>query len=434
MSQAASPQPVGSATQPSLWTRSFVAITAVNFLIFIGFHMLNAPLALYVESLGASEALIGIVTSAATVAAIIVRPLVGAALDKFGRKGLFLSGILGLCVAVAAIPWVPLLGVIMALRTLQGVFWAIANTSASTVAADVIPKSRFGEGIGYFGLSSGVAMTFAPALSLALYYGGGITPPMLISATVLLIAFFVAMTLKYQKGTKDIKTVGAAPPSVVSAGDVDATTDVAPPTHTHIAVTPPSTLASLSLPSKLFERKALLPAFMGFFSLCGFGAVQSFIAVYVGHIGIDGIELYFLSMAVLMLASRPLFGMIIDKKGYSIPMVIGLVAIALGFILLSQVDSRLLLMTCAALFGFGFGAVNPTLQTMAVAEAKPERRGIATATFFVGFDGGIAAGTIMAGTIAGFIGYANMYLLAISLPLITGVLYLTIGRKRRRQV
>jgi MFS family permease len=181
----------------------------------------------------------------------------------------------------------------------------------------------------------------------------------------------------------------------------------------------------------LFERAALLPGLMAFFSLCGFGAVQTFVAVYTEHLGVAGVELYFFVLAGVMLFSRPLFGKLTDRRGFTIPVIIGLSFVVAGFILLSQITSTVLLIVCAVLFGVGFGAVNPTLQTMAVANASPQRRGVATATFFVGFDGGIGIGSVLAGTIAGLVGYSNMYLFAIVLPIITGTLYLTLGRRQR---
>jgi MFS family permease len=394
-------------TSSPLWTKAFVAITVVNFLLFSGFHMLTSTLALYTESLGASELVIGIVTSSTTIAGIIVRPVVGAALDKYGRKGLFLVGILGLCISITAVPWVPLISIVLALRIAQGVAWAIANTAASTIVADVIPKDRFGEGIGFFGLSSSIAMTFAPALSLTVYDFNGIMLPMLISASVVLVAFFVALTLKYQKIERpQLEQMGQ--------GDGSSVPPLAPTKQ------------------KLLERSALPAALMGFFCLSGYGTVLTFVAVYARHIGVDGIAWFFVAMSGVMLFSRPLFGRFVDKRGYAIPVLLGLAFIIVGFILLSFTRSTLALVICAAVFGVGYGAVIPSLQTMAVVDASPDRRGSATATFFIGFDAGIGFGSITAGMVAGFIGYSNMYLLAIVLPLITALLYLTIGRRRRR--
>ncbi len=51
---------------------------------------------------------------------------------------------------------------------LQGMGFAIATTASATAAADVLPMSRLGEGIGYYGLGQAIAMSIGPALAMFL--------------------------------------------------------------------------------------------------------------------------------------------------------------------------------------------------------------------------------------------------------------------------
>ena len=51
---------------------------------------------------------------------------------------------------------------------LQGMGFAIATTASATAAADVLPLSRLGEGIGYYGLGQAIAMSIGPALAMFL--------------------------------------------------------------------------------------------------------------------------------------------------------------------------------------------------------------------------------------------------------------------------
>ena len=73
--------------KPPLWTRNFIMVTFANFFLFCGFGMLPSLLPLHFRDLGAPEAVIGFVAGVYTVACVIMRPLVGVAIDRWGRKG-----------------------------------------------------------------------------------------------------------------------------------------------------------------------------------------------------------------------------------------------------------------------------------------------------------------------------------------------------------
>jgi MFS family permease len=365
----------------------------INFLIFFGFNMVATSLAVYLEWLGAIESLVGWIIASTTIAAVIVRPVVGMAVDRWGRRGIFFAGIIFLALTVIAIPFFPFLAALLAIRTLMGIAWGITNTGASTVAADLIPQKRFGEGIGYFGLSNSVSMTIAPALSLTIFDVAGISPVMAIAAGSILLALIIAMTLKYRSGQTKAER-------------------------------------AIKQPLRLFDKDALLPACMSFFVMCAFGGVQTFAALLAGQRGIDGAALFFIVLSCTMLVSRPLCGRLTDKKGYRIPILGGLACLIVGLALISNAYTIPPFMVAAFFLGIGFGGVSPTIQTMAVAGVAPNRRGVATSTYFIGFDGGIAVGSIVAGTIAHAFGYDIMYLLFIILPVITILLYVIRGIKR----
>lgn len=80
------------------------------------------------------------------------------------------------------------------------------------------------------------------------------------------------------------------------------------------------------------------------------------------------------------------------------------------------------------IFGIGFGAVQASLQAMAVIRAPKDRLGAANATFYTGFDGGMGVGSVAGGLLASYIGYGNMFLfISISL-LMAGILFFVSNR------
>jgi predicted MFS family arabinose efflux permease len=60
--------------------------------------------------------------------------------------------------------WVGSIAILLALRVLHGASWALSTTAVSTTITDIIPISRRGEGMGWFGMAMTVAMAIGPML------------------------------------------------------------------------------------------------------------------------------------------------------------------------------------------------------------------------------------------------------------------------------
>ena len=77
--------------RPRLWTPSFCAVAAGNFLLFFSFYLLLPILPMYVgETFGADKALTGMVLASYTIMALLVRPVSGYMVDSFPRKKLLI--------------------------------------------------------------------------------------------------------------------------------------------------------------------------------------------------------------------------------------------------------------------------------------------------------------------------------------------------------
>ncbi|MDQ7860676.1 MFS transporter [Peribacillus frigoritolerans] len=60
------------------------------------------------------------------------------------------------------------IGLLFMMRIVQGVGWGFSSTASGTIASDIIPAKRRGEGMGYYGLSGNLALAFGPSLGLFL--------------------------------------------------------------------------------------------------------------------------------------------------------------------------------------------------------------------------------------------------------------------------
>jgi MFS family permease len=346
--------------QPIL-TKDFALIAIINLLIFCGFQMLLPTLPLYVDSLGGTDTVIGWLTGFTTIACLIIRPFSGIYLDRYGRKGIFLAGIGAIIIITLAYLFFPIIGMILALRFLHGLGWGVASTSGSTVATDVIPKERFGEGMGLFTLFTSLAMALAPSIGLSVLTKFHVTGLMILSAGFGALALLLAFFIRYRQVKKK------------------------------------ETIKEKMAP---YERSAIRPSIIIFFVSASFGSITGFVSLYAVDRGVDNIGMFFMIYAVAVVVSRLFFGRLIDRLGFNIAMYPGLVGLIAAMFILYQAFAMPLFLITAFLYGVGFGAVQSSLQTMAVINASKDRLGAANATFFTGFDGGIGFGAVIGGIVA----------------------------------
>ncbi len=141
-----------------LWTKDFISITAINFFLMLTFYLLMVTISVFAsEHFGANESTSGLASSIFVIGALFGRILGGKYINSFGRKRILLLGIFIMIIS-SIIYFIPGgLSLLMANRVLHGFGFGVAGTATGTIAAQVIPNSRNGEGIGYFALSMNLA-------------------------------------------------------------------------------------------------------------------------------------------------------------------------------------------------------------------------------------------------------------------------------------
>lgn len=406
-----------------LWTKSFILITLCNLFIFLSFAGLPSFLPLYLKSaeVGAPDGIIGITVGITTVIAVIFRPIAGAGIDKPGGRHLFfILGMLGMAITTALLGMSPSIVFIFIIRLLSGIAWAATNTAASTIATDVIPRSRLGEGIGFYSISGSLALGIAPAVALFLYSDIHISFWVIAlgSATLVVFAIVLSFFLRFSQPKEARAAARAARQQSLQEN-----------AEKQVARSARQRGAGFSL-KNLFEKSSLLPAGIIFANCLALGAVTSFMSLHATERGIEGFSLYFVVYAVVLLVSRSSAGRLADKKGYRLPVLSGLVIMILALLFTATAQSLVMLILAGVLFGGGQGLVVSSLQTMAVADVPFERRGAANSTFFTGFDAGIGIGSLAAGLIATFAGYGNLFFIMMIAPALGFAAFLYLARKR----
>lgn len=383
-------------TRERIWTRDFVFICVANFFVFLGFQMTLPTLPLFVKELGGSDQLVGMVVGIFTFSALIFRPYAGHALESKGRGFVYMLGLAIFVLSIGAYAFIASIVLLFVIRIVQGIGWGLSTTAGGTIATDIIPPDRRGEGMSYFGLSGNLALAFGPALGLTLVGIISFSELFLICAALGLIAFIIASRIHYKKvDQSEHKTATVA--------------------------------------FDIFEKTALQPSLLLFFITATFGGIATFLPIYAIEQNVEGIQLYFLVYAIFLMISRTFSGQIYDRKGHLYVFLPGTVLIFIAMLLLAWLPNTTTLLIGAGLYGLGFGSVQPALQAWSVEKAPNHRKGMANATFYSFFDLGIGIGAIAFGQLAYFLGYGSIYIASAGSVLLSMLLYIYLYIKAKRR-
>ncbi|TWE00618.1 putative MFS family arabinose efflux permease [Peribacillus frigoritolerans] len=346
--------------------KSFLFLFISNFLVFIGFEMMLPILPAYLLSMNASSIQVGLVTSLFTIGAVLIRPFVGYYLMDSQRKSLAICASAALMVITILYPFLNMIWLLLLLRLFHGAAWGVSTTANSTMVVDFIPKTRLGEGIGYFSISTTVGAIVAPSIGILIYDSFSFDILIWSSAVLSLLAV-LALQFVYS-------------PTIVKREK-----------------------KPFRFLDMIFEKDVWFQALLTVITTLGFGAIITFLVLFGKQREVDHIFLFFLINATVSTLLRPFTGKWYDKKG---PWSIIIMAAVLGFfslVILSYTTNESQLIVAAILFGAGYGTVMPCLQTWTVQKVSEEKRGAANATFFSSFDVGVGVSAFVLGILAEWI-------------------------------
>jgi MFS family permease len=281
---------------------------------------------------------------------------------------------------------VPILAIAVVIRVFSGFMFAAITTSTNTNAADAIPKSRFGEGIGILGTANTIANALAPALGLALIASFGFPSLFVASGALMLLVFLLERGLKYRPINKS-----------------------------------KSERAKFELKT-LFNKDAIPASVVMFFTAAPFGGAMAFIAIFAELYDVGSGGLFFAINAVGTGSTRIFAGRIVDSKGEK-PLIVFANLNMLGALAMLQLNSSLGFYLSGLLFGIAFGVAIPAMQTMSMRIVPTEKRGAATGTFLCGFDLSMSAGGLVAGALVTLMEYRQMFAWLSVFTLISFALY-----------
>lgn len=376
-----------------LVTSSYCFILAANFLLYFGFWLLIPVLPFYLsEVFSAGNSTIGIILSCYTVAALCIRPFSGYFLDSFARKPLYLMAYFIFMTMFAGYIIAGSLTLFIMFRIIQGVSFGMVTVGGNTVVIDIMPSSRRGEGLGYYGLSNNIAMAVGPMSGLFLHDAGMSFTTIFCCSLGSCMAGFVCASL--------VKT----------------------------PYKPPVRREPISL-----DRFILLKGIPAGISLLllsiPYGMTTNYVAMYAKQIGINATTGFFFTfMAIGMAISRIFSGKIVDRGKITQVISAGLYLVVFSFFLLSacvyliswnNMVCTIVFFSVALFLGVGFGIMFPAYNTLFVNLAPNSQRGTATSTYLTSWDVGIGIGMLTGGYIAEVSTFDKAYLFGACLTIVS---------------
>lgn len=361
------------------------------------FYFLIVVLPIYIEEeMNADNSIAGIVLSMYTIASLLIRPFSGVAVDSLGRKFIFIWSffIFSLLFGLYGFVWSLLLMGI--LRFLHGLTWGVATTSGATIAVDIIPASRRGEGIGYYGFSITISMAIGPAIGLFLSDGRNYENMFFIGIILNLVGFILLLFIKYPSFTPFKENVKFKW-------------------------------------KNLFESKSLVISLNILLTQATYGGLVTFVVIYGKEFGIGNPGLFFVFYAGAKLIGRAFSGRIFDKEGPKRVVTIGFFLMLIGFVILSLMRDYNGFLGSAAIMGFGYGISISSIQAMVNNVVELHRRGVANSTYFTIFDLGIGLGIIFIGFVSKLTSISDAFLLCAGMCLLSLIYFLMFTLKYYRK-
>ncbi|MFG1735626.1 MFS transporter [Paenibacillus sp. GM2FR] len=372
-----------------LWSKDFLIVFGVNFLLFLCFYLLVVIMSSYAKNeFHASTGMAGLASSIFVVGALIGRLIGGSIIERVGRKKLLFTGLIAFSVLIGLYFIVNSLSVLLIVRFFHGMAFALASTATGTIAASLIPNSRRGEGTGYYGVSIIIASAIGPFIGLMINEHASMTANFTLCAVLgvlsLLSAFFInipklMLTAEQKKDLQGLKL------------------------------------------SNFIEPKALPISLVSFVMGFGYSSILTYLMIFAGQISLAQVASYFFIVyAIVVILSRPFTGRWFDQRGANVVMYPAILSFAIGMVLLSQAHHGPTLLLSAVFVGLGYGTTQSSAQALAIKRSPAHRIGLATSTFYIFVDVGIGFGPFILGFLTPLVGFRGMYI-AMAILLAAGI-------------
>lgn len=368
-----------------LWNYKFISLVMTNLFTSFSFFMITSLLSTYVVNTGGTLVFAGIIVGIFSITSMLVRPISGRLADVINKKVLMIVSNAIISCAYFFYILTGHLYMLLLIRVIHGIGFAIATTTIVALASEYIPDHKLGEGIGYFGIGQVLSAAIAPGVGITIMQSFGITWSFLIAGMISLFGLLLSIRFEYK----------SKPSTVLSKKKMRF--------------------------SDLICTEVIGYSFTSATYSFANGMIITYLILFAAENSIENISLYFTFNALTLLMIRPYAGKLLDQKGLNwIVYPAGILAI-LAMIVLSYSTTIFFVIVSAILRALGQGAAQPSLQAACIKKVGKEKAGIATSTFYLGADIGQGISPVIGGVIASMWNYESTFILS-AIILVLGLL------------
>ncbi|MGX7112733.1 MFS transporter [Gemella cuniculi] len=381
-----------SIQKEKLFNSGFITITAINFIVFLIYYCFVVITAKFATAeLGASASQAGFAAGIYIIGTLVARLYIGKKLEIIGRRQILRFGAFIYLITTAAYLISFNIVILDTVRFLNGFAYGTISTAANAIVTTYIPKSRNGEGINYYGLSTSLAAAIGPFIGMLLLPMVGFNAVIILAIVLSIIVtgacfMFPVQNIELSKKQKEL-------------------------------------LNSWSL-NTFIEYKVLFISFIAFLIGLAYSSVLGFLSIYADSLNLSTAgAFFFVIYALIITATRPFAGRIFDARGENAVMYPSFVFLTLGLLMLSFTNGSFMLLLSGALIGLGYGTFMSNGQAVCLKLVEPTKVGIALSTYFIGLDLGLGFGPYALGTVQGLLSYRGIYILCAVITVVVTILY-----------
>lgn len=372
-------------------------LIAINFGSGVAGYMTVPLVAKYVMTFGADITTASAVSGILSLIAMFMCPVAGVLSDRINKKKLLIITEAAYAVCLGLHAFARSLIALLLLRAVTGIFFSLSNVLTIAYASSYIPKSRMGEGLGYFGLVVPLVQAAGPSIGLGLRDSIGYGAVFTGAALAALAAMICVAVLPYN------------------------------------APEPSGQKKTLKFNDIFAVRFIWLMLLTALFSSAN-GLISTYLDILASERSITNISIFFTVFSVVLIIFKPLTGKLLDSRGMYLVIIPAVVFAALGMFFVGIASSLWVMLIAAVCKALGQGAGTPTIQAHAVKMLDKSHSGVAVSTIQIGQSLGNSIAPVLGSFLVKPFGYTTMFCGFGGIILVAGFLFLILQARREKKV
>lgn len=368
-----------------IWNKKFVLLFITNLLMMATFYASVPILPIYCQENGITGSKIGIVLTSMSIATVLFRPFAGYILDNFNRYHVYMLFLALFCLPFLGFAAFPVYGVLIAIRLYMGAVYSVCGSATMTLAGDVLPPDKVGQGVNRFALTISLGMAAGPFIGIQVqnHMSSKASFLLLFALTVLALICVSFCKIEYPKVERKKFVLADA-----------------------------------------FYKPALPFMFDMMFIMVPFGAVIAYSSIFAQEKGLSAATPYFYIFLVAgMLISKFSTQKMIDAGKHRILVVISLIVLLVTMGSYYFMATAFHFLLAGFLLGLGYGILQPLFQSFVTGTTPGPKRGTANATYLLSYDIGIGIGSFVMGVFQESIGLSAGFAATAAAYVIGGIIY-----------